>query len=71
MPAFCISWTSKSRIKRLRGMSKPQFRLRVDEVRIFYDVAEGIVEVLAIVQKSQAQAWLDTLGESNEGSSTI
>ena len=26
---------SKSRIKRLRGLSHPQFRLRVDEVRVF------------------------------------
>ncbi len=63
--------TSRSRIKRLRGVSRPQFRLRVDEVRVFYDVVEGGVKVLAIVQKSQAQAWLDMLGESDEGSSTV
>ncbi len=35
---------SRSRIKRLRGMSRPQYRLRVDEVRVFYDVGEDIVE---------------------------
>ena len=29
---------SKSRIKRLRGMSQPQYRLRVADVRVFYDV---------------------------------
>src|SRR3989442_8886455 len=32
---------SKSRIKRLRGLRRPQYRLRIGEVRIFYDVAEG------------------------------
>jgi mRNA-degrading endonuclease RelE of RelBE toxin-antitoxin system len=50
---------SKSRIKRLRGLSRPQYRLRVDDVRVFYDVKETTVEILAIVQKAQAQAWLD------------
>ena len=28
---------SKSRIKRLKGLSKPQCRLRVGDVRVFYD----------------------------------
>ena len=50
---------SKSRIKRLRGLDRPQYRLRVDEVRVFYDVTETSVEILAIVSKEQAQAWLD------------
>jgi mRNA interferase RelE/StbE len=53
---------SKSRIKRLRGMSRPQYRLRVDEVRVFYDVTEQAVEVLAIVPKPDAQAWLERWG---------
>jgi len=53
---------SKSRIKRLRGMSRPQYRLRVDKVRVFYDVSGEIVEVLAIVPKSEAQAWLEKVG---------
>lgn len=55
---------SRSRIKRLRGLAKPQYRLRVDEIRVFYDVleAEAIVEVLAIVPKSRAGAWLAELG---------
>jgi mRNA-degrading endonuclease RelE of RelBE toxin-antitoxin system len=56
--------TSKSRIKRLRGVSRPQFRLRVDEIRVFYDVNEGAVEILAIVAKSDAHAWLERFGES-------
>ncbi len=49
---------SKSRIKRLRGLDRPQYRLRVNEVRVFYDVTEKAVEVLAIVAKEQAEAWL-------------
>jgi mRNA-degrading endonuclease RelE of RelBE toxin-antitoxin system len=54
--------TSKSRIKRLRGMSRPQFRLRVGEIRVFYDVAEKTVEVLAMVPKSIAAEWLEMAG---------
>ncbi|OGI41465.1 MAG: hypothetical protein A2140_07535 [Candidatus Muproteobacteria bacterium RBG_16_62_13] len=49
---------SKSRIKRLRGISRPQYRLRVDEIRVFYDVIGKTVEVLAIVPKSEAETWL-------------
>jgi mRNA-degrading endonuclease RelE of RelBE toxin-antitoxin system len=54
--------SSKNRIKRLRGLDQPQYRLRVDEVRVFYDVTEDSVEVLAIVAKAEAQAWLDEAG---------
>lgn len=50
--------TSRSRIKRLRGMARPQYRLRVEEVRVFYDVSGSAVEVLAIVPKSEAESWL-------------
>jgi mRNA interferase RelE/StbE len=50
---------SKSRIKRLRGLDQPQYRLRVDETRVFYDVSETSVEILAVVSKAEAQAWLD------------
>jgi mRNA-degrading endonuclease RelE of RelBE toxin-antitoxin system len=49
---------SKSRIKRLRGLDRPQYRLRIDEVRVFYDVTEETVEILAIVSKAEAAAWL-------------
>jgi len=49
--------TSRSRIKRLRGL-RPQYRLRVDEVRVFYDLSGTTVEVLAIVAKSEADSWL-------------
>ena len=49
---------SRSRIKRLQGVSRPQYRLRVDDVRIFYDVTGTTVEILAIVRKLEAAAWL-------------
>lgn len=58
---------SKSRIKRLRGLSRPQFRLRIDETRVFYDVTDKTVEVLAIVSKGQAQAWLAEHGQPDPG----
>jgi len=61
---------SKSRIKRLRGMSQPQFRLRVGDIRVFYDVTETTVEVLAIVAKEEAQAWLDEEGTSTPSGGT-
>jgi mRNA interferase RelE/StbE len=54
--------TSRSRIKRLRGLARPQYRLRVGEIRIFYDVSAGIVEVLAIVSESEAGKWLEQFG---------
>lgn len=53
---------SKSRSKRLRGIAKPQYRLRVGETRVFYDVRDETVEVLAIVAKRQAQKWLAAKG---------
>ncbi len=55
--------TSRSRIKRLRGLRRPQYRLRVEEVRVFYDVTDEAVEVLAMVAKSEAAAWLERHGE--------
>ena len=56
------SAASKSRIKRLRGLARPQYRLRIDEVRVFYDIAGKTVEVLAIVAKSEAESWLAQFG---------
>jgi mRNA-degrading endonuclease RelE of RelBE toxin-antitoxin system len=53
---------SRARIKRLRGLRQPQFRLRVGETRVFYDVAETTVQVLAVISKDQAQDWLDQEG---------
>jgi len=55
---------SKSRIKRLRGLARPQYRLRVNDIRVFYDIAEEEVQILAIVTKAEAEAWLNTHGEA-------
>jgi mRNA interferase RelE/StbE len=52
-----------SRIKRLRGLLRPQYRLRIDEVRVFYDVSGTTVQVLAIVLKSEAESWLAQFGD--------
>ena len=55
--------TSRARIKRLRGVSRPQFRLRVRDARVFYDVVSTEVHVLAIVSKGQAENWLREAGK--------
>ncbi len=63
---------SKSRIKRLRGLAHPQYRLRIgDDLRVFYDVTEEAVQVLAIVMKSEADAWLAKHGASDETGSSL
>ena len=49
---------SRSRIKRLRDTNKPQYRLRVDDIGVFYDVNDDEVEILAIVDKTNAADWL-------------
>ena len=61
---------SKSRIKRLRGLSRPQFRLRMDDIRVFYDVTDQAVEILTIVSKAEAEAWLAKEGSPESGSSS-
>ena len=64
--------TGESRIKRLRGLSRPQYRLRVgDDIRVFYDVTETAVEILGIVPKSEALKWLERYGESDERSGPV
>jgi mRNA interferase RelE/StbE len=62
---------SKSRIKRLRELTHPQFRLKVGDLRVFYDVEGEEVQILAIVAKADADAWLDQVGQGDENSSTL
>jgi mRNA-degrading endonuclease RelE of RelBE toxin-antitoxin system len=73
--------TSKSRIKRLEDYEWPKYRLRVDELRVFYDVIYTVtedtkssrVEILVIREKSEAMEWLAEFGErtqKDEASST-
>jgi len=54
--------TGKARIKRLRGLSRPQYHLRVGDIRVFYDVREDTVEILAIMSKTDVVDWLDEYG---------
>ncbi|HEX3557396.1 MAG TPA: type II toxin-antitoxin system RelE/ParE family toxin [Thermoanaerobaculia bacterium] len=53
---------SRSRIKRLRGLAQPQYRLRVGDIRVFYDVVEARVEILAILSKPKVAEWLRERG---------
>ncbi len=53
---------SKSRIKRLEELEWPPYRLRIGDIRAFYDVFStatgGTVEILTILEKSEAIKWL-------------
>src|SRR3990172_12378374 len=49
---------SRARIKRLEGEGSPEFRLRVGDNRVFYDVVDGQVWIVAIVTKDGAEDWL-------------
>ena len=62
-PRYEPAKVSKSRIKRLRGLTHPQYRLMVGEIRVFYDITGQVVEVLAIVPKSEAASLLEEMGE--------
>jgi hypothetical protein len=48
------------------GLSIQYYRLRVENVRVFYDVTEKTVEILAIVPKDEADKWLEKAGEPHE-----
>ena len=48
----------------MRGLARPQYRLRVDEFRVFYDIVDQEVQVLAIVSKADAEAWLQGYAEA-------
>jgi mRNA-degrading endonuclease RelE of RelBE toxin-antitoxin system len=51
---------SRARIKRLRGVESPAFRLRAGDYRVFYDVDETVrsVTVLRVLSKEQSLAYL-------------
>ena len=53
---------SRSRIKRLQGLAQPQYRLRVGEFRVFYDVVEARVEIHAVLPKPKVSKWLREKG---------
>jgi mRNA-degrading endonuclease RelE of RelBE toxin-antitoxin system len=53
---------SKSRIKRLREFRVPQFRLRVEHMRVYYSVDGPTVTVHAVVTKESATQWMAESG---------
>jgi mRNA-degrading endonuclease RelE of RelBE toxin-antitoxin system len=58
--------TSKSRIKRLRGVDSPQYRLRIGEFRVFYDVAGNEVYVMRVLTKAAVAEYLKEMGYEAE-----
>jgi mRNA interferase RelE/StbE len=56
----------KTRVKRLVGLRRPQYRLRVGDLRIYYDVndKQKRVEILGFVPKAQTERWLKARGVS-------
>jgi len=52
---------SKARIKRLREPAPTQYRLRVGEFRVFYDVEETAVLVIQILSKQDSIDYLGGL----------
>jgi mRNA interferase RelE/StbE len=54
---------SKSRIRRLRGISNPDYRLRVGDYRVFYNIDGNArrVEILRVMHKNQTQIYYEEL----------
>jgi len=52
---------SRSRIKRLRGISNPDYRLRAGDYRVFYNVDTGNreVDVLRVLHKDQTRRYYE------------
>jgi mRNA interferase RelE/StbE len=49
---------SKSRVKRLREPAPSQYRLRVGEFRVFYDVEEEAVLIVQVLSKRDSSRYL-------------
>lgn len=49
---------SKSRVKRLREPSPTQYRLRLGEFRVFYDVQDETVLIIQILDKRASLGYL-------------
>ena len=50
---------SKMRVKRLREPAPAQFRLRVGDFRIFYDLEGKWVTILRVLHKSDTEQYLE------------
>ena len=53
---------SKSRIKRLKGISDPDYRLRIGDCRVFYNVRGARVDVLRVMHKNDTREYYEELG---------
>jgi len=53
--------TSRSRIKRLRTIESPAYRLRAGDYRVYYDVDETkrTVTILRVLSKEQSLSYLE------------
>jgi mRNA-degrading endonuclease RelE of RelBE toxin-antitoxin system len=54
---------SRTRIKRLRGLREPEYRLRVDEFRVYYDLVDSTVYIHSVLAKSLTYDWLQIHGK--------
>lgn len=52
---------SKSRIKRLKGISDPDYRLRMGHYRVFYNVVGKRVDVLRVMHKKETYDYYEEL----------
>ena len=54
---------SKSRIKRLRGITNPDYRLRIGVYRVFYtvDLSDRQVDVLRVMHKHETEQYYEEL----------
>jgi mRNA interferase RelE/StbE len=52
---------SRSAIRRLRGISDPDYRLRAGDYRVFYNVDDraGRVEVLRVMHKDETRSYYE------------
>jgi mRNA interferase RelE/StbE len=59
--------TSRSRIKRMTQPFWSQYRLRIDEFRVYYDIADDarIVSILRVLEKGQRQTSKEADDEKN------
>ncbi len=57
--------TSKARVKSLRQPAPTEYRLKVGEFRIFYDIVDDIVYIRQILSKSDSAAYLEPPHDAN------
>jgi len=55
--------TSKAKIKRLRQPAPTEYRLRVRDFRVYYDVDQQTVYIVQILSKEDSISYLEDGGE--------